>query len=121
MKPEDAPVRRGKAAEERAFDFLVGNGLTGLARNFHCRQGEIDLIMVEGKTLVFVEVRMRRSVRFGSAAESVDRRKQQRIVTAAQYFLLQHPKMARSPCRFDVVALGAGDTIEWYKNAFEAS
>jgi len=121
MAPKgDAPGTRGKEAEEQALHFLEAHGLTELARNYRCRQGEIDLVMAEGKAVVFVEVRLRRDARFGSAAESVNRGKQARVVTAAQHFLQQQPALARRPCRFDVVALD-GATIEWIKNAFDLS
>jgi putative endonuclease len=113
---------RGKAAEDRACQHLQQQGLRALTRNFRCRQGEIDLVMEEGRTLVFVEVRYRLDPRFGSAAETVDARKRARIVTAAQYFLQQHPGASRRPCRFDVVALGGEEfAIDWIKNAFDLS
>jgi uncharacterized protein (TIGR00252 family) len=80
------------------------------------RFGEIDLVMRDGATLVFVEVRYRRSDRFGAPAETVDRRKQQRLTAAANHYLQAHPTVL--PCRFDVVAVSGGDRIEWIKNAF---
>jgi putative endonuclease len=119
---ESAAGNRGRAAEEAACGFLEERGLRPVARNFRCRQGEIDLVMAEGRTLVFVEVRYRRDIRFGSAAESVNGRKQRRIITAAQYYLQQNPGASKQPCRFDVVALGGqGEAVEWIKNAFDLS
>jgi putative endonuclease len=93
--------------------------LRPIARNHRCRQGEIDLVMRDGDTLVFVEVRYRRGERFGTPAETVDRHKQRRLVAAAGHYLQGHPSPL--PCRFDVVAIGGGDRIEWLKNAFAAS
>ncbi len=112
---------RGKAAEERACRHLTARGLRLVERNFRCRRGEIDLIMRDGQELVFVEVRYRKDSRFGSAAESVDRRKQQRIVAAATLYLQRSSGIP--PCRFDVLAISADqeEPIEWVRNAFEAS
>jgi putative endonuclease len=94
-----------------------------VTRNFACRAGEIDLVMRDGGTLVFVEVRYRRSTSFGGAAMSVTRGKQLRIVRAAGFFLLRHPEYRDDPCRFDVVAI-EGDRnapiIGWIAGAFSA-
>jgi putative endonuclease len=113
----------GEQAEEAALHHLQQHGLTQVARNFRCRQGEIDLVMRHGATHVFVEVRYRSQARFGGAAASVDYRKQQRIITAAQFFLQRHPQAARGPCRFDVIAVSPGPAggwrIDWIQNAFE--
>lgn len=113
----------GDEAEQAALHYLTERGLALLTRNFRCRRGEIDLIMRHGTTHVFVEVRYRSGNRFGGAAESVDRRKQQRVITAAQHYLQSHPHAARGPCRFDVVALSpatdSGWHIDWIQNAFE--
>ncbi|TAM97399.1 MAG: YraN family protein, partial [Rhodanobacteraceae bacterium] len=84
----------------------------------------IDLVMREGDTLVFVEVRYRRDPRFGGGAASVGAAKQRRLVRAAQGFLSDRPRLARLPCRFDVVAFdGDADAprCEWRRNAFDAS
>lgn len=112
----------GLTAENRALKHLRRAGLTELARNFHCRGGELDLVMLEGPILVFIEVRQRRSGGLTTAAESVDRHKQRRIVTAASVYLSQRPELAMHTMRFDVVALNSrstGDfTIEWLKDAF---
>lgn len=111
---------QGSAAEELAKHHLEAHGLRSVAQNVHGRFGEIDLIMRDGPCLVFVEVRYRRSSQFGGAIASIDRRKQQRIVTTALGYLQQHPY--DGPCRFDVVAIdGATNRIEWLKNAFELS
>ncbi len=92
-----------------------------IERNFHCRAGEIDLIMRDGDCLVFVEVRYRRSDRYGSPAESVAARKQARLLTTAQYYLQTHPAQRERPMRFDVVAVRPspqGLHIEWISDAF---
>lgn len=73
--------------------------------------------MRDGASLVFVEVRYRRSSRFGNPAETVDLRKQRRLAAAAGHYLLENPTVL--PCRFDVVAIGGPDRIEWIKNAFD--
>lgn len=93
-----------------------------VARNVRARGGEIDLVMLDGATLVFVEVRSRAAGGLVGALESVSLAKQQRLLTAARVFLGRHPEHATRPCRFDVVALTHGDgqdTLEWAVNAFE--
>ncbi len=106
-------VNRGAAAEALAADFLVARGLTIVERNFRCRTGEIDLIARERETLVFVEVRLRRSAAFGGAAASITAAKRQRIARAARFYLarLGH----EPPCRFDAILLDALDVqrVEW--------
>ncbi len=106
----------GDAKERLAEAYLKRHHLQPVARNHRCRQGEIDLIMRDGGALVFIEVRYRRSEQFGTAAETVDRRKQQRLAAAAGHYLQAHPSVL--PCRFDVVAVSGDDRIEWIKNAF---
>ena len=119
MSPGPTAQQTGQAAEARACAHLERAGLKLLARNFRCRQGEIDLVMREGDTLVFVEVRYRHQSHFGSGAESVDRRKQARLIQAARHYLQTHPAQAEQPCRFDVVSL-APEQIEWIHDAFYA-
>lgn len=110
---------RGDRSEEQARRHLEGKGLRLRGRNYRCRQGEIDLIMEEGETLVFVEVRYRANARFGSAAESVTGQKQQRVLAAVAHYLHCNPTLANRPCRCDVVALeGETAEIEWIRNAF---
>ncbi len=114
----------GNAAEELACDYLQQQGLRLRERNYRTRLGEVDLILEDGETLVFVEVRYRRQDRFGDGLESVDRRKQDRLVKSALYYLQQHPRLARRPARFDVVAVrpdGDRPHIDWIPNAFEAT
>jgi putative endonuclease len=116
-RPRPNPRQTGDAKEGIARRFLEDRGLTLVAHNVRCRHGEIDLVMRDEQTLVFVEVRYRRSDRFGGAAASVDRRKQARLMAAAGYYLQRHP--TDLPCRFDVVAIGAQDHVQWIQNAFD--
>lgn len=120
---EGVPTLRGGWAEDLARRFLQQQGLLAVEQNYRCRRGEIDLIMRDQTTIVFVEVRYRKRVDFGTGAESVDKRKQRKLIAAAQYFLGSHSRIASAPCRFDVVAIsGGGDApaVSWIPNAFEA-
>lgn len=110
--------RTGAAKESLAADYLERRGLRLIERNHRCRLGEIDLVMRDRDSLVFVEVRYRGSLRFGTPAETVDRRKQRRLIAAAGHWLQANPSVL--PCRFDVVAISGQDRIEWLKNAFNA-
>jgi len=112
---------RGREAETRASQYLQERGLRLLQRNYRSRRGEIDLVLQDQDSLVFVEVRYRRESRFGSGAESVDRRKQSKLIACAQHYLQTYPRTAQQPCRFDVVSVGgSGGSIEWIRNAFGA-
>ncbi|HKJ76648.1 MAG TPA: YraN family protein [Gammaproteobacteria bacterium] len=116
------PDEVGREAEARALVHLRRNGLRLLVRNYHCRAGEVDLIMTDGDTVVFVEVRYRRRSDYGGAAASVDRRKQRRLLAAAAHYL-GRGRRAAPPCRFDVVALEgdpATGTVQWIVDAFRA-
>ena len=113
---------QGDIIEQQALDYLLEHKLKLLERNYAGRQGEIDLIMLDGKTLTFVEVRYRRSRQHGSSAESVDWRKQQKLISTAQLFLQTHKKLQNHVCRFDVIACSPeqhGTKIEWIKDAFQ--
>lgn len=113
---------RGRAAEDLACHYLAERGLVLLERNYRCRRGEIDLILRDTDTLVFVEVRYRGQGRFGSAAESVDRHKQMRLAACARQYLQARPHTVRTCCRFDVVAIDGPDCkIEWIRDAFAVS
>jgi putative endonuclease len=112
---------RGRDAELRACDFLERHGLVVLARNFRCRQGEIDLVLREGPTVVVAEIRYRADNAFGTPAETVDGRKQMKLIACARRFLQVHPALALAPLRFDVVAVaGGGSRIDWIRDAFRA-
>ncbi len=113
----------GGQQERLAEEFLREQGLITIERNFHCRGGEIDLIMRDGTTLVFIEVRYRKHSRFGSAAESVTRTKQQRLLRCARYFMLTREGCQDLPCRFDVMALCPDPgrrpvQYDWIQDAF---
>jgi putative endonuclease len=108
----------GGEAEEQAEAFLARHGLAIVARNYRTRMGEIDLIARDGTTLVFVEVRMRSTTRYGGALASITARKRARIVAAARQYLMGLGRVP--PCRFDVVAMG-GSGLEWVRGAFDAS
>ena len=114
--------RIGDAAEDEALQYLQAQGLRLVMRNYRTPGrggGEIDLIMQDrDTTLVFVEVRKRKSTRHGGAAASVGRVKQRRIVFAAQFYLLKLRTLP--PCRFDVVEV-TPDGLTWLKAAFDAS
>jgi len=116
--------RRGHQAETLACRYLMRQGLRPLSRNFHSRFGEIDLVMLDGETLVFVEVRYRKKEdRHGTAEATITAHKRARIVQAARWFLLRHPQHAHRPARFDVVCLTgplalSGCFPRWHRNAF---
>ena len=114
--PADARAVAGRAAEDLAARFLDGQGLHVVARNFRTKRGEIDLIARDGATLVFVEVRFRRSERHGGAAESITAAKQARMVAAAKVYLLR--QRGDPPCRFDAILLDALDParIDWRRD-----
>ena len=118
-----AHLKRGHAAETLAATYLQGHGLGILARNVRFRGGEVDLIALDGDSVVFVEVRLRRNSRFGGAAASITPAKQRRIVLAAQLWLggAGRPHASR-PCRFDAVLLDRLDParIDWIRGAFDA-
>lgn len=117
-KRRDPPVKlstvaRGMRAEDRALDYLQRQGLVLVERNARCRRGEIDIVMRDGSTLVFVEVRQRSGARFGSAAASIGPVKQARLWRAAQAFLARHRSTA--PCRFDAVCIDR-DQLQWLRH-----
>ncbi len=118
-----APDRQalGAAAEDAACSTLTARGLRLLARNVRFRFGELDLVMQEGDTLVFVEVRRRKACGFGDGAASVDRRKRRRIILAARAWLQRRRGAPALPCRFDVVAVSGLDgalDVDWIRDAF---
>lgn len=109
----------GLEAEKLAATFLTNHGLKLVTQNYHCRFGEIDLIMTEAKTLVFIEVRLRSNSQFGSAANSITPQKQKKLILTAQHYLQQH---GESACRFDAILMSKNNlqNIEWIRNAFDA-
>lgn len=116
LRPMTDKQIKGRAGEDDALAYLTKRGLTLVERNFRCKGGEIDLIMHERDTLVFVEVRKRADMRHGGAAASVTSAKQARLIIAAQVFLQRYHMLPA--CRFDVLAID-GEVISWLKNAIE--
>lgn len=122
FKSPTARQSSGSLAEMMACRYLEGNGLRLVMRNFRCKVGEIDLVMRHNETIVFVEVRSRKTVRYGSAAESVDFRKQRKLTNAAQFFMQRYDPHLQHTYRFDVVAIqgepGNNPDIQWISPAF---
>jgi putative endonuclease len=118
---QPAHLRQGRDAEHRACEHLGSHGLTLIERNYRTPFGEIDLIMEHQRTIVFVEVRYRRSQDYGTPAETIDPRKQAKLRATAAHYLQRHKSAAKRPCRFDVVAVSGttdGEHIQWLQNAF---
>ncbi|MEE9354617.1 MAG: YraN family protein [Methylococcaceae bacterium] len=124
MKPlKPPPSITGQHIEDLASTHLQERGLHLLERNFRCRQGEIDLIMTHGDVLTFIEVRYRKNDYYGSPLESVTPQKRAKIITTAQYYLLQNPQASNQPMRFDVVAASSdvhgNINFDWVQDAFQ--
>jgi putative endonuclease len=107
----------GTHFENQALTYLNSQGLKPVCQNFNCKLGELDLVMLENETLIFIEVRYRTQIGYGSATESITPAKQKKIRRTAQYFLLTHPEFQHHSCRIDVIAIDK-DQINWIKNAF---
>ena len=114
-------LSRGREAEDRACAHLQRQGLTLTTRNYRSPHGEIDLVMQERDTLVFVEVRYRAHAGFGTPAETVDARKQARLRATAEHYQQHTPRASKKACRFDIVAItgdGADGEFRWLRNVF---
>lgn len=109
----------GAIAERRAAEFLQHKGYQVVDRNWTCRGGEIDLVCLDGDTLVFVEVRARSSTSHGTPLETVVDGKRRRLIRAAEIYL-HVKKCADRACRFDVVAI-TGDDLEHVEDAFSTT
>ncbi|RBW44574.1 YraN family protein [Psychromonas sp. B3M02] len=109
---------RGVQAERQALDFLQKQGLQLICQNFYCRFGEIDLIMSDQETLVFIEVRYRKNQDFGGATASITAQKQRKLIKTAKHYLSQ---LDQEPyCRFDVIAISESATQpQWIQDAFQ--
>lgn len=129
-QPGPAPIAPGKrretglAQEACAARYLIRQGLHLIESNFTCRVGEIDLIMKDGDTLVFVEVRYRTRADFMDPVASVNYRKQKKLLRAAATYLKLHRLTDRVPCRIDVLGMtqsgGSDDvTFNWIRNAIQ--
>lgn len=108
----------GGRFEQAACIYLQQKGFRLREANFRIRSGEIDLIMDDEETLVFIEVKYRSTGNCGRGEEHVDRRKQQKIIKVAEYYLLREGLCERCPCRFDVVSVDGAGNITHYENAF---
>ena len=111
-------ISEGARAEALAAAYLVRQGLAIVARNFRTRAGEIDLVARDGRVLVFVEVRLRRSANFGGAVESITATKRARLVAAANAYLARLGR--EPPCRFDAILMSSLDpsAIDWRRDVF---
>lgn len=109
-------AQKGAKYEDIALHFLSNQGLTLVMRNYRCKSGELDLLMLEKGALVIVEVRYRKNNRYGSALESVTKTKQARIIAATKNYMMKHN--VDQPVRFDVVAITGNTPPEWVRNAF---
>lgn len=113
----------GSEGERAAAEFLEARGYRILDRNYRTRLGEIDLVAEEGRTLVFVEVKVRRNDRFGGPAAAITAAKQARIARLAQQYVVSR-RLGERPCRFDVVLIWGDDPgtrrIELLPGAFDA-
>ena len=108
--------RAGVEAEDLALAYLQRQGLRLKVRNYACRLGEIDLVLQDGATVVFVEVRQRSHRTFGGAAESITARKRGRLIATARHFLAHQGSLP--PCRFDAVLVDGQGHVEWIRDAF---
>lgn len=126
MGPDSTTVR-GRQGEDLACRHLEAQGLRLLERNYRCRAGEIDLVMLDGGTLVLVEVRSRSTSNHGGAAATVGARKQQRFIRAARHLMLTRRDWRSLPVRFDVVAIDGGPAgaaepvVTWIRDAFRVT
>ena len=118
-KEEVNKRRIGSCFEQAACAYLRKKGYRLREANFRIRSGEIDLIMEDGDTLVFVEVKYRSTGSCGRGEEHVDRRKQRTIINVAEYYLLREGLFGACPCRFDVVSIDGTGNVVHYENAFE--
>ncbi|HCH20189.1 MAG: YraN family protein [Cellvibrionales bacterium] len=114
-------LKIGEETEAAALQFLLRQGLSLITRNYRCQYGEIDLIMQDITSVVFIEVRYRRHAEFGGSANSITTQKQKKIRNTALHFLQHHRTDAAS--RFDVIAMSPSETkipytIDWIQNAF---
>ncbi len=115
-------VRLARRGEEEAAQYLQAQGYAILARNWRKREGELDIVALEGDALAFVEVKTRRTLAYGAGEESIDSRKQAQLARLAQRFIDENPNLSFRECRFDVVVVDMTVfpvQIRHYRNAFE--
>lgn len=114
---------KGHAYETLALDWLTEKGLTPVTQNYHCRYGEIDLIMLDQDVLCFIEVKYRKNNTYGGSAYSIPYSKQQKITRTALCYLSEIKKFQNSSYRFDAFFIQTSnqqESINWIKNAFSA-
>ncbi|SFV69471.1 Predicted endonuclease distantly related to archaeal Holliday junction resolvase [hydrothermal vent metagenome] len=112
----------GNKVEDYALKYLKNKGLSLIERNYLTKYGELDLVMLDNNTLVFIEIRYRKKSDFGSAVETVNLKKQKKIINTAEYFLNEYEQYQHYDCRFDVLGVDnilKYKNVSWIKNAFE--
>lgn len=119
---DDSTTARGRQAEQLAVHYLQQQGYRILAQNYRARGAEVDIVAEDGDVLCFVEVRSRRSAEFGDPLETVDGRKQARVIRGARHYLARCGVVDR-PVRFDVVAIlhEPAPTLRLVRGAFETA
>jgi putative endonuclease len=118
FSPKPSHLVQGEKSEQLACTYLLKQGLKLIEKNFSSKYGEIDLIMQDAETLVIVEVRFRKSNKYGGALESISRKKQSRIIVTTQYYLSRNK--VDSLIRFDVITMSNDSDINWIQNAFQS-
>ena len=118
MIKEQNKRKLGAKVEQLVCEYLSSHGFMILQMNYHCKQGEVDIIAKDDEYIVFIEVKYRNSIKYGTPQEAVGIAKQRRISKAAQYYLYSHRLDESTPVRFDVAAV-LENKITYYKNAFE--
>ncbi len=117
MRNKTAHLDSGNQAEQQALLFLQNKGLKLVEKNYRCRSGELDLVMQDKSGLVIVEVRFRQSEKFGGALESITAKKQSRIISATEHYIMTN--QINTGIRFDVIAISGNHQIQWIQNAFQ--
>ncbi|MDA8561553.1 YraN family protein [Gammaproteobacteria bacterium] len=110
-------ISLGIISEKKALNYLIKNGLKFITKNYKCYFGEIDLIMQDYTTLVFIEVRLRYNKYYGNAIESIDSKKQKKLLKSATHYLQKYNLTDKIDCRFDVIGFSS-NSIDWIKDAF---
>ena len=114
--------KKGLLYEKMALVYLQKQGLKFLQKNYYCRLGEIDLVMLDHTTVVFIEVRYRENTVYGDAFDTVDKIKQNKLIKTAQLYLIQQGTYDKVPARFDVISIckhQGKPELTWVRNAFQ--
>ncbi len=120
--PSVPPTRIGQEAETIAARHLERHGVKLIERNFHCRFGEIDIIGLDKKLLIFVEVRYRRNEKTLAVVETIGQRKCRKLILTSEYYLNRHPHYRLHQCRYDVIIITnrlEQPLLKWIKDAFQ--